>query len=422
MYPAAAAPVPPTDHRRAYGAGVVAGALTLALGWVLVTQLGWAGAADASPEFAFEAGTCLDISDGEPSALSAVDCSTPHDGEVVGLATHPDSGRAFPGEDVTRVWFDQACRAVTTEFLGSDHLATTLNAGIVMPGEDEWDAGVHHAVCYVTVGDGGDPLTGSVEGRAAEFARGDVVPINRLLPGDCFDPAGSTEPFELRNSDVVELTDCTGSFSGMFFGRGQLPFPDDLPIPPSEELADSSTTACSAAFESFFDVESAVGYTFRFWRPSRSNWDDGEREVLCAVLSNEPIDGPYIPANYPELHKLGTGQCFDLLPEQTPDSVSLDDHVRPVRCSEAHQGQMIGGGRFEDGVGFPGETQAKAMTERECRSLFEAFIGIEPTDSEFGRFPYWYPDSEAWGDDDTRYACAILGEASLTESLQGSAR
>lgn len=412
--------IPPTARRRAYSAGVAAGMLTLAVGWLALAQLGWPGVADASPNFTLEAGDCLRVTD-DPSVVQAVDCSVPHDGEVAGIATHPDRGRPFPGDEVTRVWFEQGCRDIIAEYLGADHLTTTLNAGVVVPTEGQWNDGVHHATCHVSTGQGTESLTGSVKSRADDFARSDIVAINRLLPGDCFEPAGSNDSFSLRSGDMVRLADCSGQFSGLFFGRADLSFPDDVPIPADSELTEASTAACSAAFEAFFDVESAAGYTFRFWRPSQSRWNDGERQVLCAVLSDDPIEGPYTPVDYPELDKLGTGQCFRLLPEQTPDSLSLDDHVRPVRCSELHSGQMIGSGRFDTDLPFPGDTQSSALTEQECRSLFEAFIGVRPVDSEFGRFPYWYPDEDAWTAGDTRYACAVLGDG-LTESLQGSRR
>ncbi len=421
MSPVAAASVWPTDRRRAYGAGVVAGLLTLTVGWLMVAQLGRIDVVDARSGFDLEAGDCLESTENEPSVLQVVDCSLAHDGEVVGIATHRNSGRTFPGEDVTSVWFEEGCRSVTTDYLGAGHLTTTLNAGIMLPSERQWNDGVHHAVCYVTIGDGDDPLTESVKGRAIDFARGEIVRIDRLMAGDCFNPAGAIDPFGLRSSDLVELTDCSGSFSGLFFGRGDLPYGDGVPIPSAGDLTDSSTTACSAEFESFFGVESAVGYTFRFWRPSKSKWDDGYRAVLCAVLSDEPIDGPYVPADYPELHKLGTGQCFQFLPEQTARSLTLDDHVRPVRCSQPHVGQMIGSGQFDADRRFPGNELARAMAERECGSLFEAFVGIDPAGSRFGRFPFWYPNEEAWAMGDTRYACAVLAEE-LTESLQGSSR
>ena len=242
MFSAAAASVPPTDSRRAYGAGVIAGVLTLAVGWIVLAQLGWTGIAGAATGAALEAGDCLELSGDEPVVPREIDCSEPHDGEVAGIATHPDSGRPFPGEAVTAVWFEQGCRSVTTDYLGADHLTTTLDARVLMPTESDWNDGVHHAACYVTIGDGAQPLTDSVQGRAEDFSRGDVVPISRLLPGDCFDPAGSVDPFGLRSSDMVELTDCEGSFSGLFFGRADLPFPDEAPIPSDRELSDSSTT------------------------------------------------------------------------------------------------------------------------------------------------------------------------------------
>lgn len=420
MYVAGDGSIPPTARRRAYSAGVAAGMLTLAVGWLVLAQLGWPGAADASPGFSLEAGDCFQETD-DPSVVQAIDCSLPHDGEVAGIATHPDSGSPFPGDEVTRIWFEQSCREITTGYLGADYLTTSLSARVILPTERQWNDGSDHAMCYVTVGKGADPLTGSVKGRADDFARSDIVAIDRLLPGDCFVPAGSSDPFSLRSSDNVQLVDCSTQFSGIFFGRADLPFADDVQIPADRELTEASTAACSTAFESFFGVDSAVGYPFRFWRPSQSRWDEGDRNVLCAVLSDDPIDGPYTPVDYPGLDKLGTGQCFRLLPEQTSKSLSLDDHVRPIRCSEAHGGQMIGSGRFDSDLPFPGDTQVRSMTEQECRSLFEAFIGVAPADSEFGRFPYWYPDSDAWAAGDTRYACAVLTEG-LTESLQGSRR
>jgi len=60
------------------------------------------------------------------------------------------------------------------------------------------------------------------------------------------------------------------------------------------------------------------------------------------------------------------------------------------------------------------------MTESECRTLFEAFVGVMPSESAYGEFPYWYPDNEAWNEGDSRYACAVLGDEILTASLQGS--
>ena len=296
-----------------------------------------------------------------------------------------------------------------------------MRARLVVPSENEWNDGIHHATCYVTIADGSDALTGSVKGRADDFARGDIVAIDRLMPGDCFDPAGSTDPFSLRSSDMVRLADCSGTFFGVFFGRGNFPYPDDMPIPSDDDLTDSSTTACSTDFESFFDVESAVGYTFRFWRPSQSRWDGGDREVLCAVLSDEPIDGPYLPVGYPQLHKLGTGQCFRLLPEQTDDSLSLDDHVRPVRCSELHSGQMIGGGLFDVDLAFPATPRRGRSRSRNAGVCSRRSWASTPPIRNSESFPTRYPNEEAWTAGDTRYACAIL-ESGLTESLQGSRR
>jgi len=418
-----AASARPKARRPALGAGIVAGVGTLVVGAFLLAQLGFGlGSADASAWFDVAAGECVNVGpeSGQPEFVT-VPCGQAHQAQIAGVVNHPKAGDDFPGSLVTSIWFEEQCATTVANFLGAEILATTLSSGVRSPTEPEWNSGAHRGVCYVLAPAGTNDLVDSIEGLAGEFERSDVVSINRLMSGDCFDPASSDDAFSLRSSDSVRLVDCQGSFSGLFFGRGRLRYPFGATMPPADELIDLSTSACAAEFESFFSVESAAGYTFRFWRPSEARWDGGDRAVLCAVLSDAGIDGPFQPAQYPLFHDLGTGQCFRLLPEQVPSSISLDDHVQPVRCSDSHVGQMIGSGRFGGDGSFPGEDESKTMTERECRNLFTAFVGVEPAQSSYGRFPYWYPNEGSWVDGDTRFACAFLGDQVLTESLQGIA-
>jgi hypothetical protein len=415
----AAAPVLPIGARRAAGVGVLAGLLTLAVTSILLWQRGDLGRRQVVVAEQVEPGNCVNVSGDNNRSFDVTPCTNPHNGEIVAVIPHPDAEGPYPGEQVTAVWFDDSCRAAIDAYVGDDVMTTTLSAGSVIPDEDDWNDGVQSAVCYV-ISDTGNDLEESVIGRADELRRAGTVPINELAAGDCFSPTNDQNPFELRSGDVVELMDCSGSYYGLFFGRGSLPFPDDTEFPDNEELSTASTAVCAGRFEAYFDVESSIGYTFRFWRPSRTDWDSGSRDVLCAVLSETELNGPFVPAEYPALANLGTGQCFELLPEQRPETVSQDDHVRPVVCSEPHVGQMIGTGELALDGDFPGVAEVRELTESECRDRFENFVGVPPSESSYGRFPYWFPDQRSWAAGDTRYACAILGDRVLTSSIQGT--
>ncbi|MDH3296313.1 MAG: septum formation family protein, partial [Acidimicrobiia bacterium] len=414
------APAVPAGIHRSSGVGVLAGLLTLAVASIFFWQQGaFDGSNIVASEFV-ETGNCVNLSDQADDQFDIVPCPQSHSGEVVAVIEHPDAEGPYPGDQVTKVWFEESCREAANAYVGAEVMTTTLSTRVVMPSEDDWNDGVHSAVCYVSATNGEATLQGSVRGQGERLRRQGTVAINQLAAGDCFRPTDDRNPFELRSGDVVELTDCGDPHYGVFFGRGVLPFPDDAEFPNADELSAASTAVCSGRFEDFFGVESSIGYTFRFWRPSRTSWDSGSREVLCAVLSEEPLDTQYIPADYPALADLGTGQCFVLLPEQRPEGISLDDHVRPVLCSEPHLGQMIGTGQLPETEGFPGDEEVRRVTESECRDRFETFVGIPPSESSYGRFPYWYPDERTWTSGDTRYACAILGEQVLTESIQNS--
>ncbi len=409
----------PLGRSRSSAVGVLAGLLTLAVASIFLWQQGTFSRASAVAATEVNAGDCFNLSSSE-AMFEVVSCATAHSGEIVSVIEHPDADGPYPGDQVTSVWFEQKCAEAADSYVGDDIRTTTLSAQLVAPDRDAWADGMHAATCYITSSEEAGTLSGSVQGQAAKFSRPGTAKISDLAAGDCFSPPQGRNPFDLRTGDTVNLVDCNGSYHGIFFGRADLPFPDDLDFPDADELSRASTAVCSGEFEDHFGVESSIGYTFRFWRPSRTDWDSGSREVLCAVLSDTRLDAPFVPADYPALANLGTGQCFVLLPEQDAGSLSLDDHVRPVVCSDPHVGQMIGTGQLPVDTGFPGNDEAKLQTERECRDRFETFVGISPSESTYGKFPYWFPDERSWNNGDTRYACAILGDEVLTGSIQNS--
>ncbi len=380
------------------------------------------GQTEAVSGLALSTGDCADVAVGSDDSrvYRVSECTDPHDVQITGNVEHPDAGKGFPGERVMAVWFGSECDTVSAEFLGSDVLDTTLTGDFIMPTTEEWDDGGYSAACFVTTSSAEIELQQSVEDSWQDFARSEEVVISRLKAGDCF-VSDLPDPRDLRSNDVVNLVECTDSFHGVFFGRGRLPFPAGSAIPVESELTDASTAACANEFEGHFG-EVSTGFSYRFWRPSDAAWERGERGVLCAVLDNELIEGPYLPTNYPSFFNLDAMQCFNLTPELAADELSLDGRIRPVECTEPHVGQKIDIGTLLGGQEFPGITQVERDAQEACAIKFTQFIGIPPQDSEYNGFPFWHPDAETWEAGDRRYGCAILGDEILTDSLEGVRR
>lgn len=400
--------------------GVALGALTTLAILVLLDPFGRASAEERG--FDLSTGDCVDVvaGTGDEAIFESVDCNQAHDAQVTGRVDHVDAGGAYPGAGPVAAWFDEQCRLIDADYLGADVLDTTLGRGVIEPTEGDWNAGIHHGVCYLTTASPDLELTGSVEGEWQAYARGDEVPVNRLKPGDCFDPVEDRQgALSLLSTDMVALVDCDGSFHGMFFGRGRLAFAVSEPLPVQTTMTEASTEACAEQFEQFYNV-AAAGSNYRFWRPSASAWTNGDRTVLCAVLSDEPIPGPYSPASYPTLFELPSRTCFDFGPEQSEKSLGIDDRVRPVDCATPHRGQKLGSGQLttSDDEPYPGTRMTQTRTRAQCERWFGELVGIERSRSRFGNFPYWYPDAEAWADGDRRYSCAVLSDQ-LVGSLEG---
>lgn len=412
----------PESQTVPYLAGFVCALATLfVLGNIF---LGGGSSVDAATTdgLSLAAGDCVDVvpNPANETVYRLADCTVPHDAQITGQVEHPDAGKGYPGQRVMAVWFDNECDLVSGDFLGSDVLDTTLTGDFITPGEQQWAEGSYSASCFVTTSSPDIELNSSTENAWRKFERDDSVLISRLKDGDCF-VSDAPDARDLRSTDEVGLTNCVGTFNGIFFGRGRLPFPAGADLPEKTELTDASTDACAAEFESYFG-EPADGFSYRFWRPSNSNWDNGDRQVLCAVLDDDLIEGPYTPAEYPSFFDLEDGSCFSLTPELVPQTLSLNGRVKPVVCALPHLGQKITAGTLLAGTTFPGQSEVETQTQAGCEGPFTDFIGIAPRESEFGRFAIWYPDATTWDAGDRRYGCAILDDEPRVGSLQSARR
>lgn len=420
----------------AIAGGILAGVFTLALvggglmltrdsdqptaagepGDVIDPRLGTVVNADA-----LEAGDCVDFSVGAAvrTQFTVTECNTAHVAEVTARIEHPDAGDTYPGADAMGDWIAGQCEAAAETYIDAPLLETSLEGGALIPDFDAWTNGNYRAACYATSVDSSS-LNRSIKGIGAEFPRGEQVVVSRLMIGDCFVPAEG-DSYDLNSNSLVTLASCDSGYNGVFFGRDVLESPLGTLFPGEEKVGDTTSNRCAELFEAEYGV-AAAGFNYRYWRPNQQSWDLDDRDILCAILDDEQLESPFEPAEHKQFFELAAGDCFNLGPEETANSLRLDDQVRVVSCTEEHLGQMIGSGNLDrDGTEpFPEDDGVLELAGTECEQLFLEFVGISPYESELGNFPFWYPNEPGWEEGDRRYACAFLDDSPRSVSLQGA--
>jgi hypothetical protein len=421
----------------AIGGGILAGLATLALvvfgAWLAnrsgdsADSSGRRGVGEPIEAAQLVPGDCIDFATGSSrsrAGLILADCSTPHPAQVTARVPHPEGTAEFPGDEAIAVWVGDQCDEPTEQFIGGAILATSLEGDRLLPDLADWEAGDTSATCYLANHDGSS-LTASVEGQASQYARGAEVQVSRLMIGDCFKPTEGLDAYELNSNSPVTIMSCAEGHNGIFFGRSALTDGTDggipgAPFPGDEEIGQETSRRCGELFEQTFG-KSSDGFNYRYWRPNQQSWDLGDRTILCAVLDDEELAEAFEPNDYQLFFNLGAGDCFNLGPEESAETLRLDDQVRVIGCEQSHTGQMVGSGHLESepDAPFPAE-DIKTLAGDECETLFLDFMGISPYESEFGKFPFWYPNDSGWEAGDRRYACAILESVARQDSLQGA--
>ncbi len=425
------APAAPDEPNQAavIGSGLFAGVVTLlAIGGILwFTRSGTEADGGATSNIgesvglgALAIGDCFDRDAPTSQTVTVADCEQPHTAEVAGSIEHPDAGGAFPGTDAIAQWIVEPCEEAVEGYIETPTLETILSDGSLTPNAQDWSNGDESAVCYVSMADS-TLISGSVQGAGDRFARGDEVEVSRLLPGDCFNPMDDTSAYDLNSNSTVAITQCDEPHNGIFFGRDRLSAPLDDDFPGAEEVGTATSQQCGELFQTHFGVDGA-GFNYRYWRPNEQSWDAGDRQILCAILDDTPFEVPFDPSQYRRFFDLPPGTCFDLGPEETSESLRLDDQVRQLPCDQPHVGQMLGSGELENPVSdpFPPDDGVLDLAGAECETLFAEFVGISPFDSTLGNFPFWYPNESGWNDGDRRFACAFLDDEPQTGSYENA--
>lgn len=107
---------------------------------------------------------------GDPAAeatdAQVVDCAGAHDGEVVGLVTHPQGpSDPYPGQEQVASYAEEQCAIAFEAYVGTPYGESPLSMLSLWPTEDSWARGDRESVCVAF--QEGTPLTGSLAGAGA---------------------------------------------------------------------------------------------------------------------------------------------------------------------------------------------------------------------------------------------------------------
>lgn len=123
-------------------------------------------AACSTSVLTLETGTCFDDPESfeEVTDVPVVDCSEPHDNEVIGSFDLPAGG--YPGDAAVAARAEEGCLVRFEPYVGIDFPSSTYDLGWFTPTSASWDGGDREVICFVY-----DvslaKITGSVAGSAA---------------------------------------------------------------------------------------------------------------------------------------------------------------------------------------------------------------------------------------------------------------
>lgn len=106
-----------------------------------------------------------DAASGQTDIVLKLDCSLPHQNEVIQVLDPPEAGGPYPGEDPLLSFARRTCVESFEAYVGMSYEVSTLELGYYLPSPIEWEEGARRLGCYVFDVNGGK-LVGSVAGSA----------------------------------------------------------------------------------------------------------------------------------------------------------------------------------------------------------------------------------------------------------------
>ena len=177
----------------------------------------------------------------------------------------------------------------------------------------------------------------------------------------------------------------------------------------------STTTITSQAFNepptTLAAAVAVAGTTTTAPSQSEPETDDvPDTEVGDPDLS----DAPFVPLD------LAIGTCFDD-PDADVELVTPDD-IPVVECDSPHANEVFDSIDMGEGE-FPGATDVQAQAEILCLDAFEAYVGVEYTDTVLD-FSWYFPTAESWMIGGTNIICFAYRTdlSSIEGSVEGAGR
>ncbi|MGY6502578.1 MAG: septum formation family protein [Acidimicrobiales bacterium] len=118
-----------------------------------------------------------------------------------------------------------------------------------------------------------------------------------LSTGDCF-VADEIDDGQGGLVTSVELVSCSEPHLAVVYGTEELDAPADAPFPGIDDRDVASRDLCEPGFESYVGAPLSTSELVLMWlAPTPDTWDEGDRDVSCAVaapegeLLTEPVQG-----------------------------------------------------------------------------------------------------------------------------------
>ncbi|MDL4818023.1 septum formation family protein [Actinomadura opuntiae] len=259
-----------------------------------------------------------------------------------------------------------------------------------------WVVGVVAVVAATTLSAGG-----SGDASAAASTKNGKPRVTTLGVGACF-----LDYEEDLDRIYATIGGCTLPHEGEVGAQFAMPA---APYPGDTELVSTATKVCKEKTEDLVDNRYRDHIELRLDRPRRSDWDDGDRHIICVLhyTGKEELTSPlkYLQWGPRSASDLVTGDC--IVTWRTTGIESLVD------CKKEHKYQVFATYNLH-GDDYPSGLEAKA-TQGCTKRADKVFKSHFPGGVEIW---YTYPSKKGWNYGDRRIMCLVHGvDGPLRRSL-----
>ena len=261
---------------------------------------------------------------------------------------------------------------------------------------------------------------GTGRDASGEVVAAGVVGLSDLRVGDCFNTPEEPLDNPVAGDGVgdVQLVPCGERHDLELFGLAGLEGDD---YPSDDALDKQALEICGAEFELYAaQVQEASASGLAWFFPSGESWDDGDRQVMCALDTTDTTrdrSGAIIEVGGAHYGSLKVGDCFD-----TPDDF-LNGRTG------GRGGPTVRDGARERGLRrlrhrprrFPGDDTLVDETEETCIMLLGSYTGVPFDDSDLSVWAF-VPRADGWSLGEREARCVLYDSdlSKLTRSQKAT--